>query len=75
MRTDSLGIAAVSLLVIPGESQVFREWPLPARLLRGRRPDRPIRRPDTRAAQGGAGEALGAAAGNPSDANPLAGAR
>ena len=29
MRTDSLGIAAVSLLVIPGESQVFRGMAAP----------------------------------------------
>ena len=38
-------------------------------------PARPIRRPAARAARGGAGEALGATAGNPTAANPPAAAR
>ena len=46
-----------------------------ARLRRVRRPARPIRRPAARAARGGAGEAHGAAAANPTVAEPPAAAR
>ena len=44
-------------------------------LRRDRRPARPIRRPAARAARGGAGEAPGAAAANPTVADPPAAAR
>jgi hypothetical protein len=49
--------------------------PLPARPCRDRRPDAPIHQPSTRAAQGGARERPGAAAGNLAGAEGLAGAR